>query len=175
MKLKRQNLIQAAEQTAAITGLSQFFFVGLTTTLVTAPHRIHVVSDDVDLFTPEAETKDLDKVITELGEGSRFHHDNGFYVERVGSWTLLTQPPGWEERAVTIPHPTLRIQILGLMDLIFNKLDAAREKDLVAVADLLREKQFSRKDFADFLASTGTDSKLASELLTKLDLLSHSS
>jgi hypothetical protein len=72
----------------------------------------------------------LDECIDQLGEGSPFHHEYGFYIERVGSWTLLTQPAGWESRATRVNFDGIEVLALGLMDLAYNKLEANRSKDL---------------------------------------------
>jgi hypothetical protein len=37
-----------------------------------------------------------------VGQGSVFESDFDFYVERLGDWTMLTQPAGWLERCVVV-------------------------------------------------------------------------
>ena len=71
----------------------------------------------------------MDLCIQQLGEGSPFHIENGFYVERIGSWTLLTQPEGWVERSTKVTFEGVEIIALGLLDLAYNKLEANRQKD----------------------------------------------
>jgi len=71
----------------------------------------------------------LDESIEKFGEESPFSQVHGFYIERIGSWTLMTQPAGWEERATVLEVEGSRVLVLGLYDLVYNKLEANREKD----------------------------------------------
>ena len=88
---------------AEITGESSFVLVGAGSLAITAPGYGELArSDDVDMWPRDNEAAGLDICIDELGEGSHFHEEYGFYIERVGSWTLLTQPGGWEARATRV-------------------------------------------------------------------------
>ena len=115
---------------AELTGESSFVLVGAGSLAITAPGCGELArSDDVDMWPRNNETAALDECIDHLGEGSPFHHEYGFYIERVGSWTLLTQPMGWESRATRVNFDGIEVLALGLMDLAYNKLEANRSKD----------------------------------------------
>jgi hypothetical protein len=104
------DLLEAAEAVARVTGQSHIFIVGMASTVHSLPSLSGMLTDDVDLFTPDAETCFWDEVIASLGEGGPFDARHGFYVERPGSWVLLTQPHGWMEMALLMPHPQLTIR-----------------------------------------------------------------
>jgi hypothetical protein len=136
-RITPEDLTRAAEAVAEITGQSHIFIVGMASTAFSAPNVAGILTDDIDLFTPDSETGFLDEVIAAVGEGSQFEATHGFYVERVGTWVLLTQPRGWMERALVLPHPTLTIRVLHPLDLLYNKLEVGRRKDLAAAAEIL--------------------------------------
>jgi hypothetical protein len=98
------------------------------------------MSADIDLFPRVRESAEINAVIAaRCGAGSEFEDENGFYVEGVGRWTLLTAPPDWEERLVRVETPSGVVGwCLSALDLAVVKLDAAREKDLRYVREMLR-------------------------------------
>jgi hypothetical protein len=157
------DLIKAAEAVAEVTGQTHIFVVGMASTVFTIPTIQAPLTDDVDLFTPDAESCALDEVIAALGEGSSFENRHGFYVERLGRWVLLTQPSGWMERAFVVPHPTLTIRALHPLDLVYNKLEAGRKKDLEGVRRILKGGTIHLEDVEQFIeaADTPTESKQA--------------
>lgn len=137
---------------AELTGENRFVLIGRATLAITAPAPFQEFarSDDVDLWPAGNEDAALDLCIQQMGEASPFHIENGFYVERVGSWTLLTQPVGWLERSTKLAFDGIEIIALGLLDLAYNKLEANRQKDRdflraafeVGLIDLLELKNF---------------------------------
>lgn len=68
----------------------------------------------------------------------------------MGSWTLLTQPVGWEARATRVIFDDVEVLALGLLDLVYNKLEANRKKDRSflknaidnALIDIIKLKKF---------------------------------
>ena len=116
---------------AELTGENRFVLIGRATLAITAPTPFQEFarSDDIDLWPEGNEDASLDLCIQQMGEASPFHIQNGFYVERVGSWTLLTQPVGWLERSTKLAFDGIEIIALGLLDLAYNKLEANRQKD----------------------------------------------
>lgn len=116
---------------AELTGENRFILIGRATLAITAPEPFQEFtrSDDVDLWPEGNEDAALDLCNEQMGEGSPFHIENGFYVERVGSWSLLTQPEGWLERSTKLAFDGIEIIALGLLDLAYNKLEANRQKD----------------------------------------------
>jgi len=164
-------VIRGIEEAATLTGLKEFFLVGMATSLFTIPRKRSHKSDDADFFTPEDELKNLDPVILNLGEGSDFQKREGFYIERVGSWTMLTQPDGWRERAKTIPHPTLKIQALSLIDLLYNKLEVNRPKDRTAIEEILAKSTLTRSKFQKFLHAQNVPGEKQRVLMMRLRTL----
>ncbi len=127
LELLKAAVIKLAE----ITGENRFVLIGRATLAITAPSPFQEFarSDDIDLWPEGNEDAALDLSIEQMGEGSPFHIENGFYVERVGSWTLLTQPMGWVERSTQLEFDGIKIIALGILDLAYNKLEANRQKD----------------------------------------------
>ena len=148
-RIDQKDLIEAAEAVAQITGQSHVFIVGMASTAKSIPSLHTQMTDDIDLFTPDAETCSLDEVIAAVGEGSPFEADQGFYVEPLGSWVLLTQPRGWMERALIVEHPHLVIRALHPLDLLYNKLETGRKKDLDGVLQILGSRVVHPKNGAD--------------------------
>jgi hypothetical protein len=126
------DLLKAAViKLAELTGENRFILIGRATLAITAPAPFQEFarSDDIDLWPEGNEDAALDLCIQQMGEGSPFHIENGFYVERIGSWTLSTQPEGWVERSSKLTFEGVEIIALGLLDLAYNKLEANRQKD----------------------------------------------
>ncbi|MFZ4595255.1 MAG: DUF6036 family nucleotidyltransferase [Verrucomicrobiaceae bacterium] len=94
-------------------------------------------TEDIDLFPPPDEAKVAAWAVADqsLGLHSDFFAQHGFYVQRVGEWTLVTQPPSWRERAIRIEIDDITAIVLHPLDLAYNKLEAGRIKDL----DFMRE------------------------------------
>lgn len=131
VEITRELLGLAIRQLAQLTGEKEFVAVGRGTLAITAPPELAqlAITDDVDIWPRHNETAALEESIFELGEASQFHQEHGFYIERLGAWTLLTQPPGWEDRATVLRFDDNSLLVLGLMDLLYNKLEANRPKD----------------------------------------------
>jgi len=136
-RINQSDLLEAAEAVAQITGQSHIFIVGMASTAKSIPSLHTQMTDAIDLFTPDAESSFLNEVIAAVGEGSPFEAKHGFYVERLGSWVLLTQPRGWMERALVVDHPKLVIRVLHPLDLLYNKLETGRKKDLDGVLQIV--------------------------------------
>lgn len=130
VEITAELLRAAALRMADLTGESSFVLVGAGSLAITAPGFGELArSDDVDMWPRNNETAALDECIAQLGEGSPFHDQYGFYIERVGGWTLLTQPAGWESRATRVNFDGIEVLALGLLDVAYNKLEANRSKD----------------------------------------------
>ena len=131
VEITRELFGLAIQRLAQLTGEKEFVAVGRGTLAITAPPELAqmATTDDVDLWPRYNELAALDESIFELGETSKFHEQHGFYIERLGAWTLLTQPPGWEDRATILKFGENSLLVLGLLDLMYNKLEADRPKD----------------------------------------------
>lgn len=171
VRITRRLLVTAARHLARLTGERTFVAVGRSTLSVTAPPRLRAlaVSDDVDLWPRDREDAALDESIVALGEGSPFHERHGFYVERVGSWTLLTQPAGWEDRASRVEIGDLTVLVLGLHDLAYNKLEAGRAKDADFFREALAAGLFTVPEIRTFIERHAPTVAVRTTLLTRLD------
>lgn len=174
-RITKHDIFLAAEQISLITGQTEIFIVGMASTLLTAPEIHTYMTDDVDLFTPESESAALDQVIEMLGEGSPFEQEHGFYVERFGTWVMLTQPDGWKVRAHITKHPNpnqpntlITIRALSLIDLVYNKLEANRPKDLKAIEQLLKNKVITPVQIESFIKSANLADQTEEDLLKTL-------
>jgi len=167
--LNQIDLVEAAEAVAKITGQSHIFIVGMASTAKSIPSLHTQMTDDIDLFTPDAESCFLDEVIAAVGEGSPFEAEHGFYVERLGSWVLLTQPRGWMERALIVAHPRLVIHVLHPLDLLYNKLETGRKKDLDGVLQILNSRAVLPEQIRDFVENADTPKTTKQGILRNLE------
>lgn len=163
------DLLEAAEAVAQVTGQSHIFIVGMASTVHSLPSLSGMLTDDIDLFTPDAETCFLDEVIGLLGEGSAFESRHGFYIERLGAWVLLTQPQGWMERALRVPHPKLTIRVLHPLDLLYNKLETGRKKDLLGAGLILKNGAVAADQIRNFVQSAETPEETKRDILKNLE------
>ncbi len=168
-RITPSDLIEAAEAVARITAQFHIFIVGMASTAHSIPALRGMLTDDIDLFTPDAETCFLDEVISSVGEGSEFASRHGFYVERLGSWVLLTQPRGWMERALLLPHANLTIRVLHPVDLLYNKLETGRKKDLEGALLILKYGAVSADQIRDFVQKAETPEETKRAILQNLN------
>jgi predicted nucleotidyltransferase len=152
IEITTELLKAAALKMAELTGECSFVLVGAGSLAITAPASGELArSDDVDMWPRNNETTALDECIEHLGEGSAFHKEYGFYIERVGSWTLLTQPVGWESRATRVDFDGIEVLALGLLDLAYNKLEVNRSKDKEFLKNALNEGLIRLADLEMFI------------------------
>ena len=141
-ELSRTDLELALDTCAAATGEREYIVVGAVSIVgpCPAPPPALVMSADIDLFPRARESAAINAAIAaRCGVGSVFEDENGFYVEGVGRWTLLTALPDWEQRLVKVESASGIVGwCLSALDLAVVKLDAAREKDLLYVKEMLR-------------------------------------
>lgn len=172
-RINQNDLLEAAEAVAQITGQSHIFIVGMASTAQSIPSLQAQMTDDIDLFTPDAENCFLDEVIAAVGEGSPFEARHGFYVERLGSWVLLTQPRGWMDRALVLAHPRLLIRVLHPLDLLYNKLETGRKKDLDGVLQILASGAVQTSEIRDFIETAEVPETTKNGVLETLQKLLH--
>lgn len=156
---------------ARVTKESNFVAVGRATLGITAPSELqHLsVSDDVDMFTVDDELAGLDEAREQLGESSPFHEANGFYIERVGKWTLMTQPTGWEERAKLLEFDDISLRVISPLDLAYNKLEANRPKDREFFREAFSQGLFSAEEVAGFIEEHAENEERRITLLGNLE------
>lgn len=154
-ELTRADLELALDNCASLTGDREFIVVGSVSILGAKPLAAGrlTVSADIDLFPRFNESGDKNELIEKhFGAGSQFELENSFYIEGVGSWTMMTSPAGWEKRMIPIVSPTgVTGWCLDPFDLAYNKLEAGREKDLQYVAEMVRSNITPESSLEQFL------------------------
>lgn len=150
-ELFEQDLKIALVAAAGAYKRKRFVIVGSAAILATHPDAPSFLrlSADIDMFPiRKLETTDFQSGDEQVGQASAFEVEHDFYVERLGDWTMLSQPEGWFGRCkrysvegeVDGELTTVCGYCLQPLDLAYNKLEAGREKDLNFVAGLLAEK-----------------------------------
>ena len=133
-------LRKAVEAAAEVTGESVFIVVGVASlvgSVTDVPPEL-TRTEDVDLYPLHGQDRfDMDEADEKIGPGSEFAAQNGFYVQRVGNWTVSTQPRGWMERGSTLEFGNVKAICLSPLDLAYNKLEAGRPKDRAFVSGML--------------------------------------
>lgn len=114
-----------------------------------------LVSAEADVF-PRNHPDRADLIDVQIGEGSSFHQEFGYYAQGVGDRTA-TLPSGWRERLVRIENPNTN-GIAGLClevnDLAISKYIAGREKDLEFTRELARHQMSDRQVLLERLRVT---------------------
>lgn len=172
--LTRHDLLLALDKCSALTGDREFVVVGSISILGSQPAapRNLTVSADIDLFPRVGESGEKNELIDKhFGQGSQFELDNNFYIEGVGSWTMMTSPKGWEKRLVPIDSDGGVIGwCLDPFDLAYNKLEAGREKDLQYVGEMLRANILPTMTLRGFLRRHAPDEPVREKLEKNLRL-----
>ncbi|HEY5792759.1 MAG TPA: hypothetical protein VIS74_05635 [Chthoniobacterales bacterium] len=95
--LTRSDLFLALDKCSALTGNREFVVVGsisIPGSKPAAPRGLTIAAD-IDLFLRFGESGEKNELIDKnFGQGSPFELENNFYIEGVGSWTMMTSPVG---------------------------------------------------------------------------------
>ncbi|MGJ8657467.1 MAG: DUF6036 family nucleotidyltransferase [Akkermansiaceae bacterium] len=161
-ELFEQDLKVALAAAASAYRRKRFVIVGSAAILATHPDAPSFLrlSADIDMFPiRKLDTTDFQSGDEQVGQASAFEVEHEFYIERLGDWTMLSQPEGWFERCVKYSTPgevegekvTVDGYCLLPLDLAYNKLEAGRDKDLNFVAGLLAEKIISLAELEEFI------------------------
>ena len=161
-ELFEQDLKLALGAAAGAYKRRRFVIVGSAAILATHPDAPSFLrlSADIDMFPiRKLETTDFQSGDEQVGQASEFEVEHEFYIERLGDWTMLSQPEGWFERCVkysadgVIDGESVVVDghCLHPLDLAYNKLEAGRDKDLNFVAGLLNEKIISLDELQEFI------------------------
>lgn len=122
--------------------MTEFVIVGSQAILGSFPDAAPALrtSQDIDLFAKHGATAEMNKLIyAKFGPESEFEQREGFYIEPMGEWTMMTSLPGWAERLVKVEAPGGAIGwCISPLDIAYNKAEAGREKDIGYLAELFR-------------------------------------
>ena len=161
-ELFEQDLKLALAAAAPAYKRKQFVIVGSAAILASYPDAPSFLrlSADIDMFPiMKLDTTDFQSGDEQVGQASQFEVEHDFYIERLGDWTMLSQPEGWFERCVKYStsgvvegeNVTIDGYCLHPLDLAYNKLEAGRDKDLNFVAGLLSEGIISLEELEAFI------------------------
>lgn len=132
----------------------RFVVVGSASILASFPDAPGYLrlSADIDMFPiRKLKTETFKPGDDKVGQFSQFEVEHDFYVERVGDWTMLSQPEGWLERCVKFSVDGVDGYCLHPLDLAYNKTEAGRDKDILFVAGMLNECIVSCEDLERFI------------------------
>ncbi len=163
----------AVRTAAAAYGCRQFTLVGRGSTAASMPESAEKLRStiDIDLFpTWEPEkAQSWTEADTQIGRYSQFQHENGFYVERLGEWTLLSQPKGWEQRAIRLVVDDIDVLVLHPLDLAYNKLEAGRAKGIEFMREGLNCGAYKLAELEAFIREHSPDESTRDLILKNLD------
>lgn len=161
-ELFEQDLTLALTAAANAYSRKRFVIVGSAAILATFPDAPSFLrlSADIDMFPiRKLDNMEFQSGDDKVGQASAFEVEHDFYIERLGDWTMLSQPEGWFERCVK--YSTVGIvqgeeviidgYALKPLDLAYNKLEAGRDKDLNFVGGLISEKLISLSVLEEFI------------------------
>lgn len=166
MEIQRQILTEdsiklAAKEISERTGLKELNLLGSGSFIAFAnPHSQGQVeltkTYDLDFSVRSSDISPavIGKTVGELGRGSAFSEDNGFYIEVLPT-EFHEMPDGWESRAKPIKFDDVKVLAISPSDLAVNKLLATRSKDLEFVASLERESVVSREELREIAKDLG--------------------
>jgi hypothetical protein len=164
----------AIRKAAEVYGEKLFIVVGRGSVAVTLPGSSDHLrrTGDIDLFAPYDPAKvdawaELDRTVS---VESPFFIEHGFYIERVGEWTLISQPSGWQERAIHLHVDDIEVFALHPLDLAYNKLEAGRPKDIDFMREGLNCKAYDYVEVLEFIQTHAPDRDTREMILEKLHL-----
>ena len=167
-----EDVMLAVQTAAEAYGCRQFTLVGRGSLAASMPDSAETLraTIDIDLFPPWNPDQALPWAVqdTKIGRYSVFQDKHGFYVERVGEWTLLNQPAGWEDRALKLVIDGIDVVVLHPLDLAYNKLEAGREKDIEFMRDGLVCGAYKLAEVEAFIHEHAPDRSTLDLILTNL-------
>lgn len=155
LALDRQHFATAIKKAAEIYQCDHFIVVGRGSLSVSVPDAPAVMrtTGDIDLFSTfdEMRVDAWAAADASVGAGSEFFDEHGFYIERVGEWTLLDQPEGWQDRAIKLNLEGIDVLVLHSLERAYNKLEAGRDKDIEFITEGLRCGVYQLGSIEDFI------------------------
>lgn len=153
-ELFEEDLKTALKAAAKAYDRKRFVVVGSASILASHPDAPGYLrlSADIDMFPIRKLKTETFKPGDDLvGQASQFENEHDFYVERVGDWTMLSQPDGWLERCVKFEVEEITGYCLDPLDLAYNKTEAGRKKDIYFVAGMINEAIITRDELEGFI------------------------
>ncbi|MGJ8672209.1 DUF6036 family nucleotidyltransferase [Rubritalea sp.] len=173
-ELFEEDLSIALRAAAEAYDRKRFVVVGSASILASHPEAPGYLrlSSDIDMFPlRKLKTETFKSGDDMVGQASQFEFNHDFYVERVGDWTMLSQPAGWLERCVQFKVDGITGYCLAPLDLAYNKTEAGRKKDIDFVAGMIAEKIISREELGIFIQSECPHPDLLPTVEKRFDLV----
>ena len=143
--MNRRQLEHAIVEIGEGLGLDYFYIVSSAAILASLPDLRDAdltATRDVDMVPNPSNPDDInrwaDQVDVDLGEGSVFDLENGFYVQGLDRRSPTGAPTGWKDRAVWVTARNTTALCMEKHDLAISKYGAGREQDLTFTAALAR-------------------------------------
>jgi hypothetical protein len=167
--MKRSDLEHIIRAAGRIAQDSELIIIGSQAILGQFPNAplALIVSAAADVF-PRNHPERADLIDLQIGEGSHFHQEFGYYAQGVSERTAYL-PRGWRERLVTISNDNtdgIRGLCLEVHDLAISKYIAGREKDLEFTRELARHGLVAKRTLLARLAETELPAHLTRKLVT---------
>ena len=136
--MTRRELEQAIRAAAKLAREKDFFLIGSQAVhaYCRRPPAEVLLSQECDLY-PKNHPETANLLASELGRGSPFAREHGFYVDVVTP-ELASLPTGWQRRLKQFAVGSVQVHCLEIHDLIVSKLAAGRLKDREFIAALLQ-------------------------------------
>ena len=168
-----QEFVTAVRKAAEVYGERLFIVVGrgsLSASMPEASEGLRMTGD-IDLFAPFQEDKIDAWSAADLlvSVESPFFVDHGFYIERVGEWTLISQPSGWQERGLSLKVDEIDVLVLHPLDLAYNKLEAGRSKDIDFMREGLSSGAYKLAEVEAFIRANAPDDATRELILANLN------
>ena len=140
-ELDIRDLKLVIKRVAEVTGCQEFVIGGRSALVMICSSATLLCTQDFDIgITVEGERRGMHTFEEELGRGSPFAAEHGFYIEHAGAEMLtFILPDGWRERAIRVEETGVVALCLSPVDVAINKLHAKRPKDIEHLAVMLRE------------------------------------
>lgn len=170
--LFEEDLKIALKAAAKAYNRKRFVIIGSAAILASHPDAPSYLrlSADIDMFPIRQLDQPAFKPGDDLvGQASAFEVEHEFYIERVGDWTLLTQPEGWMDRCVKFSIDGIDGYCLHPIDLAYNKTEAGREKDIHFVSGLISENILSIEEIETFIKENCPHAELLPQILENFE------
>lgn len=164
------SIARLLHEAARVTSHRHFVIVGSLSAVgaSTDPPGRMVQSIDVDLF-PKLDPERLDEINAQVGEGSDFHIEHGYYADALSPATL-SLPAQWQSRLIQMPLAGgVTAWFLDPNDAAASKLVRSAQNDLEWVAAGLQAGILSAECIAARLRTI--DNALAGEIPRALENL----
>jgi len=130
--MNRDHLFRLFSEAHRISGHKDYVVIGSLSVLGTQdeaglPAEMSM-SNDIDSYTKEDPGRIYD-VSGALGEGSKFHKENGYYLDPV-SPNLPTLPDGWQNRMTSLNRGNVTLWFLDPDDAAMSKYARSQPNDL---------------------------------------------